>query len=265
MSPLTLLLPLAPLALVPLGQRVRGRAGLGWVLLAVPAALSFAFEAGLPAAALVLPWVLYTFAAATRSLLGILSRTDTLFRFADVYLAAGAFWFAVARSDWAPFAMTEGVVLLAAIHFHYSGYAGLIFAGAAERVKRSAAASAAGWAILVATPVMVAAQWLIPPVALIAATILTVAVAVLGALGLILARKPAARVLLSIAAASAVIALSMGAVIAVNAARDPRWSPQPGLLYVHGFASALGFALAGLAGWAIERPLPNPPAARPSP
>jgi hypothetical protein len=147
-----LLLLFAVLVIVPLGfnlSRVRGSDGdenharVPWLLAAAAAlgvVVSLWQRPGPVTAVFSIPWfvlgvwvalagVWNLYRRATRSL------TDVAASVAGVDLALAAGWLVVSRAGLHPMGFQEPIVLLTAVHFHYSGFATALIAAAALRMQ----------------------------------------------------------------------------------------------------------------------------------
>lgn len=154
--------------------------------------------------------------------------------------------------------------ILAAVHFHFTGFVLPIVAGAtahALRTRRPVADSRAGCAvfpfvaagIISGPPLLAAGNILVTPFLKLAGALVLV-VASIALAGLLAALLPAiepqrARVLLGISALSLVAGMMFVGVYAVGEFTGRYWLLVPEMARFHGTANALGFALCGLLGW----------------
>ena len=106
------------------------RAPAAWALVA-----SFALPPGRAAAALALPWLAITGAAALRGLGRLRAGPRTpawlCLGVGPVYLAVGGAWAVIARAGLCPLGFPDVIVLMTAVHFHYAGFALLVLVGRA--------------------------------------------------------------------------------------------------------------------------------------
>src|SRR6201998_1791959 len=147
-----LLFLFAPLVIVPLGlelARTVERAtdaslsGVLWVIqsfaaIAVCAALWI--PSGLTAAVLSSLWLIACVLLVFSRLLNRTRNGYSLLSFAvdvaHIDLILGACWFVVSRTGWRPMGFQEPIILLTAVHFHYSGFATAILAASTLSTAR---------------------------------------------------------------------------------------------------------------------------------
>jgi hypothetical protein len=173
-------------------------------------------------------------------------------------LILGAVWFVVSRAGWRPMGFQEPIILLTAVHFHYSGFATAVIAAAAlSTVRRS------GWTsfrmlvlLAVLLPFALAAGFVFSRILrFIAAMALAIVIIVLAGILFWCAREfrsTVARIYLRSAACAAWAALSLAALYAVGEYFHKDWITVPGMANSHGVLNALGFVLLGLLGWLTE-------------
>jgi hypothetical protein len=280
LGPIEVLFLLAPLVLVPLGFRVVQRlvheytfvGKVAHALLpfsAVLATASFLLPKGPTAASLAAAWALACALAASD---GVWRLIQNGYRSADgictsasfIYLSVGSVWLVLSRLGATPMHLPEQTVLLAAVHFHFTGFVLPIMAGAALRTLRSHI----GGSLLaqVGVPFAVAGIFC-GPALLAAGNILAIAaLKLIGALllatvsiglGALLLRllpqiaPPAARVLLGISAISLATGMALVSIYAVGEFTERYWLVVPQMARFHGTTNALGFALCGLWGWTL--------------
>lgn len=179
---------------------------------------------------------------------------------AHVDLILGASWFVVSRAGWRPMGFQEPIILLTAVHFHYSGFATAILAGSILRTSRSRTshpASLRGLVLLVVLlPFVLAAGFIFSPLLRFgAATALAVVVGVLAGVMFWCTtefRSAVARIYLRSAACAAFGALTLVLLYAVGEYFHRDWITIPGMANSHGVLNALGFVLLGLLGWLTE-------------
>jgi hypothetical protein len=175
-------------------------------------------------------------------------------------LAVGGAWLVASRLGMRPMGIQEPIGLLTAVHFHFAGFATAMIAAAT--LQFSEGRGEQRWlrrlVLLVAgLPIVVAAGFVISPVLKMGAAILfsasvaglAVAVRACGRR----AEDPTARLLLQVAAAAifAGMVLSGAYAIADYAGSDMLTIPQ--MARTHGILNAVGFCLAGLLGWLVEK------------
>ena len=142
-----LLFLLAPLVIVPLGMELTGRLTGTFDpfdavrIFQVPATLAVAVAFWLPpgrtAAILSAPWLLQCVLMAGRRLLEWWRQERTaesmILNIAYVDLVLGSAWLVLSRAGFRPMGFQEPIILLTAVHFHYSGFATALIATATLR------------------------------------------------------------------------------------------------------------------------------------
>lgn len=272
---------LAPLVIVPLGLGLAGRpspsgerqracriARFLQPFGAAMAVASFWLPAGRKGAALAAGWLFITVLAGLSGLAGLLrSRLtpmeENCFNAGLLYLPVGGAWLILSRLGSSPMGFKEPIVLLTAVHFHFSGFAAPVLAGATGKslsgftsFRRTLfTVTALG---VIAAPAMVAAGFVLAPVLkvlgafLLTASLVVLAILVFG----LLHRVPQklARRLLAASASSVIAGMILACVYAVSdfAGRELISIPQMALF--HGTINGLGFALCGLLGWTLVFP-----------
>jgi YndJ-like protein len=272
---------LAPLVVVPLGlELVRSSGSCGqraWLLLtarllqplgAAGAVASFGLAAGPRAAGLAAGWLLVTGLAGSLGLAGILRSgfapmERNCFNAALLYLPVGGGWLVLSRLGASPMGFKEPLVLLTAVHFHFSGFAAPRLVGAAGIQvgnlafvrRRLFTATALG---VIVGPALVAAGFVFAPVlkafgAFLLTTSLTgLSVVVLGLLPSV--RPEFAKRLLVISAASVVAGMILACVYSIGELASHEFIAIPQMAVFHGLVNGLGFALCGLIAWTFALP-----------
>jgi len=282
LGPIEVLFLLAPLVHVQLGFRVVQRqldeySPVGRVARAllpfagVLAAASFGPPAGRTAAVLAAGWLLVCGLAALdglwRLLHGAYRSVESLCNSVSfLYLAVGAVWLVLSRLGITPFHLPAQTVLLAAVHFTFTGFTLPIVASATVRALRArkpfADAAVAGAVfrfvaagILLGPPFLAAGNILaVPWLKLVGALLLAVVSIVLA--GLLMTLLPettprSASVLLGISAISLAAGMTLVGAYAVGEFTERYWLLIPQMARFHGTANALGFAFCGLLGWTL--------------
>lgn len=272
------ILPLVPafaiLVCVPLTLRAVGPGGSsGRVLIAaypvaaIFGAVSILVPAGVVAALLAIPWLLFTAVAALHGVTRALAtwrRVEQLcIAVGFMYLSIGGAWFVIWRSGIPVLGFGAHVPLLTAIHFHFAGFASPILVGFVGRELRAGASRAwpvyAAAAVLVLIgPALVALGIAgVRPVESPAAAILAVGTATAALLGLaILTRRirtTAARALLAISFGSAVVAMTLALMYAVGNPLAVSAIGLEDMVRWHGSLNALGYVSCGLLAWNVSR------------
>jgi hypothetical protein len=279
LGPIEVLFLLAPLVHVPLGLRVVrklqaefspfGRFAIRLLPIgAIAAAVSFWLPTGLSAGFLAAGWffvclllaaegLVLFFRGAYRSAEGICISVGLL------YLAVGGIWLVLSRSGATPMHFAEPIILLTAVHFHFTGFALPVITAATGRALKNRASRgvlaslfpyvAAG---IVSGPPILAGGFVFgyPLWKLLAALFLATVCIVLAALlfSVVPRIEPrSAQILLCISASSLIIGMVLAGAYVVGDFTQRYWLLIPRMARWHGTANALGFALCGLAGWAL--------------
>lgn len=273
-----LLFLLAPLVVVPLGFEVMGRhaastrsSALGRVvhllqpLGATLAVISFWFRPGLVAGALSLGWLTVGLLTALMAILdafrpGTLTLERLVFNVARIDLAIAGCWFVTSRLGFAPMGFREPIVLLTAVHFHYSGFATALIAGvtlkACDQGHRRAAAT---WivAAAVVVPFLLAAGFVFSPqLKLICALILAVTLLGFSVLQFSVAgdfRSARARAMLRISAGLLIPGMLLVTIYSIGEYTGHYWLLIPRMAHLHGPLNGPGFVLLSLVAWMIEK------------
>jgi len=274
LEPLALIAPFALVVVVPLGLPLCDATA--WQRRMVwPAALagliSFSLEQGWVAAALALPWLLFTCWVAGQGIRQFLKHRgwpleEFAVQAAMVYLAIAGLWLVISRVGLRPMGFGDAIVLLTSIHFHYAGFAACVFTGMTGRALRAHADSAwfrwPAWAVIAGTPALAIGISVSRWIEIAAAFWLSLGV--IGIVGVALAaafleRLPrTAMVCFAFTAASTVVSMSLAGIYAVSEFVGSYWVPIPQMATTHGLANAVGMGLAGLTGWLIVRPKQRP-------
>jgi hypothetical protein len=275
-----LLFLLAPLVIVPLGFGLArsvnssGRnsvfEGSAIVLQpfgAILAASSFWVTPGRIAAALAVPWFLVCGLAALTGLLWLLrgayrSGSRLCVAAGFVYLSIGGVWLVLSRFGITPMHFAEPIILLTAVHFHFTGFALPMIAGAtglaiAGRGRISQLCFRGVVVGILTSPSILATGYVVSSEGLkmFAALLLAVSCFLLAALlfsALPRLHSRLAQLSLAVAALSLVSAMILAAAYAIGQYTDQYWLLIPQMARWHGTANALGFSLCGLLGWTLE-------------
>ncbi len=227
--------------------------------------LSFAFPPGALAGALVLPWLLVCTLVALTGLAGLQkARPATASAFGSLagmlYLPVGAAALGLSRAGIAPLHFSEPIVLLTAVHFHFTAFATPVFAAALDKTisssQRLAAYRgplAAAILTLIAATSLLAVGWLLdsPAWKLACVLLLVASVSVLAVLSLRLAltiRNVLSRLLLTISAASVLFGMVLAGLYGAGEFGGHSLIGLNEMARWHGTANGLGFSLCGLLG-----------------
>lgn len=279
LGPIEVLYLLAPLVHVPLGLRVvqdlrgefspYGRITIRLLPLgAVAAAASFWPRVGHSAGMLAGCWLVICLLAAAEGLVfalqgGYRSAEGICISVGLLYLVVGGVWFVLSRLGATPMHFAEPIILLTAVHFHFTGFALPVITAAtgrtlSTRVHRGGVASlfpyvAAG---IVAGPAILAGGFVFgSPLWKLLAALFLALVCVLLAILLSSAagenRPTAAQILLLVSAASLILGMALAGAYVIGDFTERYWLLIPSMARLHGTTNAIGFAFCGLLGWAL--------------
>jgi YndJ-like protein len=174
-------------------------------------------------------------------------------------LAIAAAWLLASRFGPRPMGFQEPIVLLTAVHFHYTGFASsTILAAVLKAGTRSLVGRPVGWfAFLVLfVPFVLAVGFVYSPFLKMAAGIaMVVAMSGLAVIQLVLARRVASRAsraYLFISSFAVAAGMGMAGIYAVGDWLLRDWLVIPQVAQTHGVLNALGFSLCGILGRLIE-------------
>lgn len=270
-----LLFLLAPLVIVPLGLELANAVESPGVSLprllrlfpsfaAIAVCVALWIPSGRIAASLGSLWLIACVLLASARLINRPHTRYSLFPFAvDVAhldLILGASWFVVSRAGWRPMGFQEPIILLTAVHFHYSGFAAAILAGSILRAAQWRTSRPSSLRVLVLLvmllPFVLAAGFVFSPLLrFAAATALALVVTVLAGVMFWCAtefRSAVARMYVRSAACAAFIAFTLVPLYAIGEYFHRDWITIPAMANSHGVLNALGFVLLGLLGWLTE-------------
>ena len=276
LSLVDLLLLLAPVLVVPLGLRLAPLTGRHAVAVlrvaryaqpigALGAIASFLLPRGAPAAGLAALWLVVCLIAGVAGLVELIEARSLhplhlLPAAALGLLSVGGAWLVASRAG-IGLGFVEPVPELAAVHFHYAGFAATMMSALSFRalfgasVRTRWAGGGAGLLVALGTPLTaagfatgVAALNVIGPV-LLAIGVLTTSA--LTAFVVAPALRGRARWLLTISAAGVVIPMLLGVDYAAGRVLPIPALDLPTMALVHGDLNALVFALLGFVGWML--------------
>jgi hypothetical protein len=228
--------------------------------------LSFFLDQGITAALLSSAWLVVTLLVALYGLWRLSRKRLLLIEELSIdvgliYLSVGSGSLVVSRLGIQPFGFGDTIVLLAAVHFHYAGFAAPILTGLAGRQLKEAKS----WtrrlftfvtvAVAAGSPLVAAGITLSPVVALVGTLTISLGLGLLAVLvtGLVvpmLASHPA-RLLLALASASSLIAMVLAALYAYSIVTQTLIIDIPHMAMTHGILNAFGFSLCSLLAWVI--------------
>ncbi|HEY8814764.1 MAG TPA: YndJ family protein [Candidatus Dormibacteraeota bacterium] len=234
-------------------------------------ATSFTTTSGTLAAVLTLPWGVVAIGSSVAALArlrrrGIAVPAELCIDAGLLYFTVGFFWLFLDRSGLST-AFSSDLLLLTAVHFHFAGLAAGVASGSAGRYlaqHRLGSARAFRWVALavVIGPGLVGLGIAFSRPLETAASI-GLAVGLVG-LALITLRHIApttlgvARALLTLSSLSSIVAMTLATIYAVGRESGQPWIGTGTMVATHGVLNGIGFALLGLAAWAILDPTPSP-------
>jgi len=264
----------APLVIVPLGFALltHGEPAAGskpflkWAIRLQPAAallvlVSFVADAHLSTALLTLPWVVVCGLAALHGVAG-LRRAGVQFAsavpfLATGYLLGGSLWLFLSRAGINAGGFHEPIVLLTAVHFHYSGFAAVLVTGRlAERCVKDPWLVVYARAFCLGTVAAIAltAVGFVFSLPLKFAAICLLAASLAGAALLTVWISPeirvnAARVRLRISSGAILAGMVLAVLYGAGEMAGSSVIDLSEMAMFHGSLNALGFAFCGLWGW----------------
>jgi hypothetical protein len=269
-----LLFLFAPLVVVPLALALLGAIstpGLPAVeviaralqpFAAVSAVAAFWRGPGELAGLLSLPWAIVCFAIALSGIPGLRPHPSVPALFGSIArmdLALAGAWLLMSRFG-VRSQFQEPIVLLTAVHFHYSGFATSVIAGAGLRFAESSGRRNPWWRIVVPLvgilPFVVAAGFVFSPT-LRAVSAVGFSFSVL-ALALLLVRQsvnfhsPIARLFIAVATAFVLVGMALASTYAIGEFLHRDWLTIPRIASTHGWLNALGFVMPAVLGCLIE-------------
>jgi hypothetical protein len=258
-----LLFLLAAWAIVPLGLRFLPDVGpirFARRLQPVAAALatvSFFVPTGPVAAGLAVPWLVLDGLLALTALLilrfALRSARDILLLAAMGFPIVGGVHLVASRLGHPLAGFPEPIVLLTAIHFHYTAFAAPILASLAGR---SRLALISGLGIVGGTPLLAAGFLFSPILKVVGVGILCAAVTGL-ALGQLaqaaVLPERRARVLLTLSSLAVIAGMALAAVYEHGFYTGRTWISIPRMAWTHGILNGVGFSLLGLLAWRPPR------------
>jgi hypothetical protein len=222
---------------------------------ALLATISFFLPTGIPAAALAAPWLAVNGLVALGGLLvlreSIREGLPSLLLLAAMFFPpVGGIHLVASRLGHPLAGFPEPIVLLTAVHFHYTAYAAPILASLASRT--SVLAKVGGVGLVGGTPLLAAGFMFSPQLKIAAVGLLVVSVILLAAGQLAALRSvpsTKARTLLVLSALSVVAGMTLAAIYEHGFYTGRTWISIPRMAWSHGILNGIGFSLFGLIGW----------------
>jgi len=276
-----LLFLLAPLVIVPLGIRLAGIIAPGnaaWldgvILMVQPFGAGLTVAAfwrpqGTVAGALVVPWAIVCGSIALQGLLGVMrgadrSLTTIAINIGRMDLVLAAAWLLLSR--WGIHSgFQEPIVLLTAVHFHYTGFATALIAATVLHFARRQKGTARplGWlvALAVLVPFVIAAGFVFSPSLKVAAVVLlSVSLAGVSLYTLRLSKElenGTARGFIRVSSVAVLAGMTLATIYGIGDALGKPWLLIPRMAGTHGLLNGVGFVLFGLLGWIVEQSAPR--------
>ena len=270
-----LLFLFAPLVAVPLGlELIQDVSPPGMVALenaaraiqpfaALSVVAAFWYGPGKTAGLLAIPWVAVCGAVALSGLAGLrppISLAILVGSIARMDLGLAGGWLLLSRFGLHPLGFQEPIVLLTAVHFHYSGFAtaaiagaGLGFAGQSRGRERTWTAVVLLVALL---PFALAAGFVFSPILRTASAVaFSVSVAILAILLLLQSasfHSDTARLFVRVSSLFMIAGMTLAATYAIGEYTHRDWLTIPRMASTHGWINALGFVMPALLGCLME-------------
>ena len=233
------------------------------------AVVAFLLPVGTIAAFFTLPWLLLTGLLALHGVIRLLprglARVDEVAIDAGlIYISVGGVWLFLSRLGARPLGFSTVIVLLTAVHFHYSGFAAPILVGMTGR--QIAESDPSSWhtfrvlaiAVILGTPLLAAGITFSRPLEMISALLLAGSLLAFSFVVIFdvaaSVRSVLARILLRCSGASCALAMVVASIYATDASGS-RALKIPEMARLHGLLNGLGFVLCGLVAWTIVHPI----------
>jgi len=265
----------AVFVIVPLGLSLitpgaqRGSASLYKIVVvaqpiaAVATAASFFFDKGLLSASLASTWLIVNSLIALLGLTRLISRgfypvNELSIDAGLFYLPVAGVWLVIYRLGMQPFGYGETIVLLTAVHFHFTGFATPIIAGMSGRIlaARDYPAKLFGLAvfgIVAAMPLVAAGITFTPLLGFIGTLLLSTSLFLLAILNIGWV-QPALdstlnRTLLIAGAVASCAAMALACLYSYSLVAHTVILTIPGMAVTHGLLNAFGFVTCSLLAW----------------
>ena len=231
---------------------------------ALLATISFFVAKGPIAAALALPWLALNGLVALGGLLGLKAALRggipaLLMTAAILFPPVGGVHLVASRQGYPLAGFPEPIILLTAIHFHFTAFAAPILASlAGGRLGKVAGLGLVGGTPLLAAGFLFSPHLKAAAVGLLVVSVIGIAIAQLAALPRVESRP--ARLLLALSSLSVIAGMILAAVYEHGFYTGRSWISIPQMAWSHGLLNGLGFSLGGLAAWKIDSCNPKPPA-----
>jgi hypothetical protein len=225
--------------------------------------MAFWLRPGRIAAALSVAWLAFCIALAAVRCARMRKRSHStcslLVDLAHADLVLGAVWLVASRAGIRPMGFQEPIILLTAVHFHYSGFATALIAAATWsefeiKQMRLPGLHTLAWLVALLPFVLAAGFVFSPALRFTAAVSLSACVTSLALILWWVARdwSTVPKIFLRLACLAAVLAFSLAGLYAFSEYFRKEWITIPGMAKSHGLLNGLGFVLLGLLGWVAE-------------
>jgi hypothetical protein len=232
---------------------------------ALLATVSFFLPTGTPAAALAAPWILVNGLVAFGGLMTVKEAfrggiPSLLILAAMMFPPVGGVHLVASRLGYPLSGFPEPIILLTAVHFHYTAFAAPILAALTCRTGPwSGVAKAGGLGLVGGTPLLAAGFLFLPRMKPVAVGILVISVIAAAAAQLAAMKKLDARrsrVLLLVSSLAVIAGMVLAAVFEHGVATGRTWISIPEMAWSHGILNGVGFSLCGLLAYTYlhERP-----------
>lgn len=229
---------------------------------------SFFFKQGFVAGAFASGWFLVTaliaFGGMTRFLLrGSMRVEEICLSFSLIFIAIGGAWLVMSRLGYQPLGFGDTIVLLTAVHFHYTGFGATLLTaltGRALRANKEGGMSPSFYVIafclISGTPIVATGITLSSGlIGLIGAAIISFGIWLLA--GIVMARIIGAvsswkiRILFFISCTASSLSMVLACFYAYSLVSKELVINIPQMAKFHGTANAIGFVLCGLLAWTL--------------
>jgi len=258
------LLLFGPLVLFPMLFEIERNGAIALRSLALagflPAVASYAFEQGIYAGALALPWLAFTLVLLVHRLSANLRTKQYAWIVMKGYLMVGACWLVLARCGIRPLNFEHVIFHATALHFHYAGFVLPIFGLQLARREPSRRRRIMQFGLLLGVLLVAAgitlSQFGVRWIECMAAWIFSGACIWFAVEQLRLAlavRHALPRGLLLLSSLSLIAAMSLALLYATGNYLQMDWLDIPFMLRWHGPIQVFGFALPGVVAWSLVK------------
>lgn len=224
--------------------------------------VSFFLQKGTVAAALAAPWLALNGLVALGALYSLKDSfrggLPSLFLLAAMaFPPVGGVHLVASRYGYLLGGFPEPIILLTAVHFHYTAFAAPILAGLASRALSGfpgLLARAGGFGLVAGTPIVAAGFLFSPVLKSVGVGILCVSMIAAGIAQLAVRLDPSpARLLLILSTLAILAGMVLAAVFEHGVYTGRTWISIPRMAQTHGLINGLGFSLGGLLAWTLRK------------